>query len=155
MTTGNILSALARITDMLNARESGSNREEVVVPDNLRWGLVCNGAVDCSRTISFISEMFPDRDEITEWEVASLGGQVLLGSHISYVKVHVFDSPETWKTKALVERKVKCVMKCDLSLSGQFDYREFEDLFQVKNFTEADGKLIVFYDSPKMDYRRF
>lgn len=118
----------------------------------------CNGPFDCSNAVRNLEKYYmPDTGWVGSctWQDVRLSGNKLLGAHVVFVKAVVFETPVTWVNKEYSTRHVvKCVIKCQLAgtATDRFNFREFEDLFQVRKWDAADGLMIAFYESDNLKF---
>jgi hypothetical protein len=128
--------------------------------NSFQWGIRLERGVAYSRSMNKLTDVFKTPPSIPTWDTAFVSGPELLGEFNAFLEVCVFDSVQSWHTHSGFTKQVKCVMKCNMSrfdgyTDTKFDFREFEVLFNVANYKEAEGKMVVVYDSTNASYTRY
>lgn len=128
---------------------SADSRRSVEVLTNIQC-IDSRGPFDCSNATRDLGEFFEFNAQCIEksnWRQCVLSGYNLLGGHNAHVSAVIFKEPQPFiSIRDRSCKDVKCIVKCE-NPTLKLAYREFEDLFQVKNWSEADGLMIAFYDS--------
>ena len=114
-----------------------------------------DGAVDCSNAVDDLGLLYKENLEwlwSASWQKVILKGSKVLGPHTAMVEAIVFNPSLRWTSKLSGNTfTIKCVLKCFTSdPSNRLSFVEFEHLFQVRNWKEANGKMIAVFESPNL-----